>query len=46
MSTKDKPTHQTPQPTTPGTTATTKPKKKLTLDVNDVSEILERKISP
>jgi len=36
-----------PSPTTPpAATKSTLPKKKLTLDVNDVSEVLERKISP
>jgi hypothetical protein len=31
---------------TPPAPATTAPKKKLSLDISDVSEVLERKISP
>jgi len=47
MSTNSKPTTTTQTPTTPAPkTSDAKPKKKLTLDVTDVSEVLERKISP
>jgi hypothetical protein len=48
----DKPTAKTPaEPAPPDTTTLPAPasdgkKKKLTLDVSDVSEVLERKISP
>lgn len=35
---------QTPTPATPAPEASTK--KKLSLDISDVSEVLERKISP
>jgi len=38
------PTTPTPNPATPATP--TAEKKKLTLDIEDVSEVLERKISP
>lgn len=39
------PTPASPTPAAPQTT-TDKPKKKLSLDITDVSEVLERKISP
>ena len=35
-----------PAPATTPNASNTPPKKKLTLDVDDVSEVLERKISP
>jgi hypothetical protein len=39
---------QTPPPSAPAGTPgpEAKPKKKLSLDISDVSEVLERKISP
>jgi len=48
MSKTDKPTSQPVPPATSTPAPTAKPvaKKKLTLDVTDVSEVLERKISP
>jgi hypothetical protein len=42
QTTDDKPT-QTPTPPAP---APKKEKKKISLDISDVSEVLERKISP
>ena len=35
-----------PDQSTPTAPATAAPKKKLSLDISDVSEVLERKISP
>ena len=49
MPNKDKPATTNPSgPTGAPTAASDKPavKKKLTLDITDVSEVLERKISP
>ena len=41
-----KPPTAKPAPATPATGQPPAPKKKLSLDVTDVSEVLERKISP
>jgi len=49
MSTKkspEKPSTETPAAPAADGTAAPKPKKKLSLDISDVSEVLERKISP
>jgi hypothetical protein len=46
MTQKPPPAKPTNQSSTTGSATPAKPKKKLSLDISDVSEVLERKISP